>query len=269
MATDKNANKKERHILALSGGKDSAALAVYMRDKHPEIDMEYVFTDSGCELPETYEYLDRIRAVLNIDITVIKSERNFDYWLQYYKGVLPSPQNRWCTRHLKLEPFEDYIGDNVAYSYIAIRADENRKGYQDKKGTIIPKYPFVEDGIVLQDVIDILNNSGLGLPGYYGWRKRSGCYFCFYQTDNEWKGLRKYHPVEFEKACIYEENHSDGRIYTWRGKNTSGYLFLRDLSEALIENEVVIESGKDNKLSTILGELDYSFQNSILSGGLV
>ena len=119
----------------------------------------------------------------------------------------------------------------------------------------------------MQDVIDILNNSGLGLPGYYGWRKRSGCYFCFYQTDNEWKGLRKYHPVEFEKACIYEENHSDGRIYTWRGKNTSGYLFLRDLSEALIENEVVIESGKDNKLSTILGELDYSFQNSILSGG--
>ncbi|HQE50319.1 MAG TPA: phosphoadenosine phosphosulfate reductase family protein, partial [Fervidobacterium sp.] len=75
MATDKNANKKERHILALSGGKDSAALAVYMRDKHPEIDMEYVFTDSGCELPETYEYLDRIRAVLNIDITVVKSER--------------------------------------------------------------------------------------------------------------------------------------------------------------------------------------------------
>jgi len=267
MATDKNANKKERHILALSGGKDSAALAVYMRDQHPELDMEYVFTDSGCELPETYEYLDRIRAVLNIDITVVKSERDFDYWLQYYKGVLPSPQNRWCTRHLKLEPFEAYIGDNVTYSYVAIRADENRKGYQDKKGTIIPKHPFVEDGIVLQDVINILTNSGLGLPGYYGWRKRSGCYFCFYQTDNEWKGLRKYHPDEFEKACFYEENHSDGRVYTWRGKNKNGYLFLRDLSEARIENELVIESGKDNKLGAILKELEFSFQNSLVSGG--
>jgi hypothetical protein len=265
LATNKDANKKERHILALSGGKDSAALAVYMRDKHPELDMEYVFTDSGCELPETYEYLDRIRAVLNIDITVIKSERDFDYWLQYYRGVLPSPQNRWCTRHLKLEPFEAYIGNDLTYSYVAIRADENRKGYKNTKGTIIPRHPFVEDGIVLQDVIDILNNAGLGLPDYYGWRKRSGCYFCFYQTDNEWKGLRKYHPGEFEKACFYEENHSDGRVYTWRGKNKNGYLFLRDLSEARIENDLVIEIGNDNKLGAILRELDFSFQNSIVS----
>ena len=40
------AEKRERHILALSGGKDSAALAVYMRNKYPELELEYVFTDS-------------------------------------------------------------------------------------------------------------------------------------------------------------------------------------------------------------------------------
>jgi 3'-phosphoadenosine 5'-phosphosulfate sulfotransferase (PAPS reductase)/FAD synthetase len=73
--------KKEHHILALSGGKDSAALAVYMRNKYPDLELEYVFTDSGCELPETYEYLNRIRAVLNIDITVIKPEKSWEsYW---------------------------------------------------------------------------------------------------------------------------------------------------------------------------------------------
>ena len=265
MTTNSDTNKTERHILALSGGKDSAALAVYMRDKHPELEMEYVFTDSGCELPETYEFLDRIRAVLNIDITVLKSERNFDYWLKYYNGVLPSPQNRWCTRHLKLEPFEAYIGDVVTFSYVAIRADENRKGYKDTKGTIIPRHPFVEDGIVLQDVIDILNNAGLGLPGYYGWRKRSGCYFCFYQTDSEWKGLRKYHPAEFEKACYYEENHSDGRVYTWRGKNKDGHLFLRDLRKGRNENELVIEESNDNKLKTILRGLNLPIENQIVS----
>ncbi len=48
----------ERHLLALSGGKDSAALAVYMREKYPDLPLEYIFIDSGCELPETYAYLN-------------------------------------------------------------------------------------------------------------------------------------------------------------------------------------------------------------------
>jgi hypothetical protein len=245
--------KKERHILALSGGKDSAALAVYMREKYPELDLEYVFTDSGCELPETYEYLDRIRAVLDIEIKVIKAERDFDYWLKYYKGVLPSPQFRWCTRDLKLKPFEAYIGNDLAYSYVAIRADEQRGGYKTKRGgSIIPVHPFIEAGITLQDVINILQNCGLGLPDYYGWRKRSGCYFCFFQSDDEWRALKKYHPEEFEKACQYEENHSDGRIYTWRGKRGGKPLFLRDLDDFNPTEEKTIFEESDRKRLTQL-----------------
>ena len=38
------ADKPVRHILALSGGKDSSALAVFMKDKVP--DMEYVFCET-------------------------------------------------------------------------------------------------------------------------------------------------------------------------------------------------------------------------------
>jgi hypothetical protein len=247
------AEKRERHILALSGGKDSAALAVYMRNKYPELELEYVFTDSGCELPETYDYLNRIRAVLNIEITVIKPEKNFDFWLQYYGGVLPSPQNRWCTRQLKLRPFEAFLGNDRTYSYVAIRADENREGYRNTKGNIIPRHPFVDDGMVLEDVIEILNSSGLGLPEYYGWRKRSGCYFCFYQTDDEWRGLRKNHPSLFEHACRYEENHADGRIYTWRGRRGGKPLFLRQIDISMsVKEKPVTEVGKDNKLTNIL-----------------
>lgn len=39
-----------RHVLLVSGGKDSTALALYMREKHPEIQMEYVFCDTQKEL---------------------------------------------------------------------------------------------------------------------------------------------------------------------------------------------------------------------------
>lgn len=256
-----NSSKKERHILALSGGKDSAALAVYMRDKYPELELEYVFTDSGCELPETYEYLDRIRAVLNIDITVIKPERDFDYWLKYFKGVLPSPQNRWCTRKLKLKPYESYIGSAKVFSYVAIRADEDREGYINKKGNIIPRHPFVEDSIVLKDVINILESCGLGLPRYYKWRKRSGCYFCFYQTENEWRALKKYHPKEFHKACQYEENHADGRVYTWRGKKGNKPIYLRHIGEHVpsFENEINFDDSENRRLSKVLSESNLIF----------
>lgn len=251
-----------KHILALSGGKDSAALAVYMREKYPDLEMEYVYTDSGCELPETYEYLDRIRAVLNIDITVIKSPRNFDYWLKYFNGVLPSPQNRWCTRLLKLKPFEEYIGYKKTCSYVAIRADEDRVGYRNNNGNIKSIHPFVTDGIVLSDVIAILNGCGLGLPNYYQWRKRSGCYFCFYQSEDEWKALRRFHPDKFRKACRYEENHSDGRVYTWRGKKGGKHIYLRDLEPyEHSRKKVSFEECRTKKLIDILGNVN--FDNAI------
>ena len=50
-----------RHILGISGGKDSAALAVLLHKEIPE--MEYVFADTKKELPETYLFLDRLERV--------------------------------------------------------------------------------------------------------------------------------------------------------------------------------------------------------------
>ena len=47
----------EKHVLGISGGRDSAALAVYMRQHHPDLEIDYFFTDTGKELPEVYEFL--------------------------------------------------------------------------------------------------------------------------------------------------------------------------------------------------------------------
>ena len=61
------AERPVRHILGLSGGKDSAALAVLLHKEVPQ--MEYFFCDTGEELQETYDYLDRLEARLGIQIT--------------------------------------------------------------------------------------------------------------------------------------------------------------------------------------------------------
>jgi len=111
-----------RHICGISGGKDSSALAVFMRDTVP--DMEYFFCDTGAELPETYEYLSRLEVVLGKPIARLNANKGFDHWFEMFRGALPSPQMRWCTNYMKIKPLEDWIGDEPAISYVAIRADE-------------------------------------------------------------------------------------------------------------------------------------------------
>lgn len=207
-------DKPARHVLGLSGGKDSAALALFMRDKVPQ--MEYYFCDTGYELQETYEYLERLEAFLAKPIVRLNPERDFDHWLQIYGGYLPSSRMRWCTRMLKLKPFEQYVGDDPTLSYVAIRADEDRDGYISSKPNIKPVFPFKEHGITKADVFRLLDEFGLGLPSYYEWRTRSGCYFCFFQRKSEWVGLKERHPDLFELAKQYEKiDEEKGIRYTW------------------------------------------------------
>lgn len=206
-----------RHILALSGGKDSSALAVYLLGKVP--DMEYVFCDTEKELDETYEYLIRLESFLGRKVVHLKYSNGygFDQILQIKNGFLPSPDSRWCTEYLKLKPYEKYIGASPVVSYIGIRADEPRRtGYISTKPNITTVYPFIQDNIRHDDVIRILEEAGLGLPKYYRWRSRSGCYFCFFQQKREWVGLLENHPELYKKAMEYEKsNPITGERYTW------------------------------------------------------
>ena len=107
-----------RHVVPLSGGKDSTALAVYLAQTYPQLTFEYVFSDTGAELPETYEYFDRLEHVLGATVTRVSAldllnvaakpgRIAFDVVLyEHFAGFLPSPRTRWCTRMLKIHPFE-------------------------------------------------------------------------------------------------------------------------------------------------------------------
>lgn len=204
-----------RHILSVSGGKDSAALAIYMRDKVP--DLEYVFCDTEMELPETYEYLARLQAVLGKPITRLKHDgRGFDHWYEVFGGYLPCARMRWCTKYLKLHPLERYVGDSEVINYVGIRADEEREGYVSTKPNIRAAFPFREDGLSYTDIVRILSDSGMGLPTYLSWRSRSGCYLCFFQQKVEWIGLLEHHPDLYWKASGYEKlDERTGKRFTW------------------------------------------------------
>lgn len=156
--------KKIRHLLGISGGKDSAALAIYMKDKYPNLDIEYYTCDTGKELDETYQLIKNLEIYLGKKIELLQAadgsnEDPFDHFLKMYGGYLPSSNSRWCTKKLKLEPFEKFVGDDPVVSYVGIRGDEEREGYISRKSNIQSIFPFRKN-IWSEDVISkVLANS--------------------------------------------------------------------------------------------------------------
>ena len=161
-----------------------------------------------------------------------------DYWLEVYGGYLPSPKMRWCTKMLKLKPFEHYIGNDPVINYVGLRADEDREGYISHKPNIMTVYPFREADLVRRDIIRILEESGLGLPSYMDWgRTRSGCYFCFYQQKIEWVRLKERYPDLFEQAKQYEyANQINGEPFYWSGKESLAELEKPERMEEIKRN---------------------------------
>ena len=213
------------HILSLSGGKDSTALAFFMKENMPDVfeKLELVFCDTECEIPETYDYLNKIEVFLNKSITKLKPKRSFEDILAT-TNFLPSHKHRWCTGLLKTQSLENYVKKLKAmYNfsnlnlYIGIRSDEIFRTKAAGQNPILTEvFPFVDNNIYKIDVEDILNKIGIGLSNYYKWRKRSGCYFCFYQSPNDWLNLYENHPDLYKKAMEYEyvdcEKIKNGRM---------------------------------------------------------
>tara|TARA_Y100000031_G_C8001670_1_gene283913 strand:- start:21 stop:617 length:597 start_codon:yes stop_codon:yes gene_type:complete len=178
---------------------------------------------------------------------------------------------RWCTKYMKIKPLEVWLGDSPAISYVAIRADEsNRKGYISTKPSITTAFPFVEDGIDHAGVLKILDDAGVGLPSYYDWRTRSGCYFCFYQRKAEWVGLADRHPELYERAVAieskvlvgagagqdasYQDHAMQSRAYTWSGGESLTELLERR-DEILERHRLAMEREKGKRRNVPLVEV--------------
>jgi 3'-phosphoadenosine 5'-phosphosulfate sulfotransferase (PAPS reductase)/FAD synthetase len=160
--------KKVRHVLGISGGKDSAALAIYLHDKYPQLDIEFYFCETDKELDETYRLIENLEGYLGKKIKRLKAaedspEAQFDHFLKLYGGFLPSANARWCTRAMKLEPFENYVGSDPTISYVGIRGDEDREGYISHKENIQSIFPFRKN-IWSEEIINkALNNANITL----------------------------------------------------------------------------------------------------------
>lgn len=231
-----------RHIVPVSG-KDSACTALLLQQAYPERQFEYFHNATAMDMPEVQDWLGRIEGQLGITITRIGADLK---QIIYDQGILPAPWARYCTRKSKIQPMEEYLGDDEAVIYYGIRADEDRAGYNNAaKPNLQPVYPLVGWGICFEHVWQILAEKRLLPPGFHwqwmedavrselgsyqhwldniepwsrrellAWRTRTNCYNCFYQRRYEWVGLSEHHPELF-RECQRIEQEVGGEGFDW------------------------------------------------------
>lgn len=113
-------------VLGLSGGKDSAATALWLRENG--IRFSCVFADTGWEAPETYTYIDEVLEPLFGPVHRVRSKHGGMVDLVRSKAMFPSQKIRYCTQELKFFPIRDHLEqyDEEVVNAVGIRAEESR-----------------------------------------------------------------------------------------------------------------------------------------------
>ena len=192
-----------KHIVAISGGKDSCAMALRLAETEPR-DYEFICTPTGNELPEMVEHWRRLRDLLGYPLRAVVATR--DLLAQARKqNCIPNSRMRWCTRTLKLDPYKSYLLSNLpCIAYVGIRADEvghdrpSRGVDWEKHDGVTLRYPLVEWGWGVTQVYKYLEEREVVIP------RRTDCALCFYQTLGEWFMLWRDHRDEYEKGVELE-----------------------------------------------------------------
>ena len=184
-----------------------AGILHYGQDAYDEI----LFSDTGSEKPETYEYLRFLIEDKKWKITVINDHFGkslFDYYLE--NKTFPTVVRRSCTGKFKIDPMKRYLRKKYGkkekfLTDIFIDYGEfHRMKTADVKYQIL-NYPLVTDKIDRDQCIKIIKDAGYPVP------MKSGCFMCPFNNKAMWTNLKLNHPdlfekaLQLEKAALYDE----------------------------------------------------------------
>jgi 3'-phosphoadenosine 5'-phosphosulfate sulfotransferase (PAPS reductase)/FAD synthetase len=187
------------HIGAISGGKDSVAMAILLTEQHPEIPYRWVCTPTGNEPPEWFEHMRHLRARIGPIVPVMHPGGLAGLVRQW--NALPNWRQRWCTRVLKIEPFAAYLMQHApAQFYVGLRADEEARegGDYQQVPNVEMRFPLRDAGMRLADVRAFLAERNISIP------KRTDCMLCFFQRLIEWYELWRNHPEAYAEGELWE-----------------------------------------------------------------
>jgi len=211
----KTDHKGVAHIVGLSGGKDSTALALRLKELHPSVPYNYVCSPTGDELPEMVDHWLRLGDILGSRlIPITASGASLNGLIREFNAV-PNARMRWCTRILKIEPFKAFLLANApCIHYVGIRADEDdREGIYGEIEGVTQLYPFQDWEWKIGDVLEYLRAHGISIP------RRTDCARCYAQQLGEWWNLWADHPEKFQDGVEQEKKTG----YTFRSESRDSW----------------------------------------------
>jgi 3'-phosphoadenosine 5'-phosphosulfate sulfotransferase (PAPS reductase)/FAD synthetase len=216
------------HIVALSGGKDSTAMALHLRELYPSIDFVFVITPTGAELPPMNDHWKSLERLLGKPLTRVSPGYTL-LDLTKRERMLPNFRARFCTKSLKIIPFLAWVSKHLpAVSYVGLRFDEEeRTGIEttDFGESFSTRFPLREWKWGICEVLQYLNKKGVTIP------ERTDCDRCFYQTLHEWWVLWKEYPERYASAIDDEDRTG----HTYRSEDRDTWpASLRELAAAFV-----------------------------------
>jgi hypothetical protein len=197
------------HVIALSGGKDSTALALALQYYEPR-DYIFMINPTGNELPEMPKHFENLQQLFQTEFYTVGCGLTFEE-LCYDQQTLPNRKFRFCSRVLKIEPTQKFLGTlKDPLLYVGLRADENKREGVDYG--VNCRFPLVEWNWGIEEVRRFLRINSVSIP------KRTDCALCFWQRIDEWWYLWAYYPHQWYLGERLERDI--GHTFRTPGKDT-------------------------------------------------
>ena len=212
--------KDKKYIVSFSGGKDSTAMLLLLIEKEYPID-EIIMCDTGKEFDDMYKHIDKVKSMIDMPITILKSEKSFEYYMFDHiktkgknKGTKgyswPDFRNRWCTQALKKSVIKKYLKHKYPQDkyelieYHGIALDESQRSEKNKEKNC--RYPLIEWGMTEKDCLEYCYSRGLDWNGLYKNLGRVSCWCCPLKSLKELKVIYEQYPQYWEKLKEWDDN---------------------------------------------------------------
>lgn len=230
-----------KYISMLSGGQDSTAMTVRLLELGEPLDY-IIFSDTGLEHEEMYEYIDKLDAFFqrryNMKITRLYPKHDFEHWVfgkmtkgeheGKTRGTPIASGMCWWRREAKQYPFERWIKENDITDFIQYNGFVYGEFERIKNSPNHVKAPLAEWGWREEEVQQYLRNMQMENPLYRHFT-RTGCAVCPKQSEASKYMLYKHYPEKWKYMKDVENklNTDENRIgfYTrWHDKLTIDQL---------------------------------------------